>query len=168
MAGKPGGGNPVAVSDIAGRVIDPLLRKRAGVSVALVQSWEEIAGPRLAGRSRPEKIAWPRRGGDDDPFEPATLVVACEGAAALYLQHETGEIIERANAFLGFSAIGRVKIVQKPVAPPPQRRLREPQVTPEQNARIAAVTSGIEDDGLRASLERLGRSVHAARSRGKG
>ncbi|MCB1418612.1 MAG: DUF721 domain-containing protein, partial [Notoacmeibacter sp.] len=68
--------------------------------------------------SRPERIVWPRRASDDDPFEPATLVVACEGFAALALQHETNEVIARVNAFLGFAAIGRVKIVQKPVRAP--------------------------------------------------
>ena len=29
-----------------------MLRKRAGISIGLVQSWEEIAGPRLAGRAQ--------------------------------------------------------------------------------------------------------------------
>ena len=89
---------------------DPVLRKRAGVSIGLVQSWDEIAGAKLARSSRPEKIVWPRRLHEEDPFEPATLVIACEGAAALHLQHETGEIIGRVNAFLGFAAIGRIKI----------------------------------------------------------
>ncbi|TGQ25262.1 DciA family protein, partial [Mesorhizobium sp. M4B.F.Ca.ET.214.01.1.1] len=104
-------GNPVPVSDLATEILDPVLRKRAGISIGLVQSWEEIAGPRLAIHSRPEKIQWPRRLHEDDPFEPAVLVIACEGMAALHLQHETGEIINRVNAFLGFTAIGRIRIV---------------------------------------------------------
>ncbi len=87
MAGKPSFRNPVPVSDLAGGILDPMLRRRTGMSLALVQSWEEIAGSRLAARSRPEKIQWPRRLHEDDPFEPATLVVACEGVAALHLQH---------------------------------------------------------------------------------
>ena len=103
------------VSDLASAILDPVLRKRAGISIGLVQSWDEIAGPRLAGHTRPEKIVWPRRMHEDDPFQPATLVIACEGFAALHVQHETGEIIGRVNAFLGFNAIGRIKIVQKPV-----------------------------------------------------
>src|SRR6187549_2657893 len=113
MAGKSGRGNPVAVNDLASEILDPVLRKRAGISIGLVQSWEEIVGPRLAKSSRPEKIQWPRRMADDDPFEPAVLVIACEGGAALHIQHETGEIIGRVNAFLGFSAVGRIRIVQK-------------------------------------------------------
>ena len=127
MAGKRADGNPVPVSDLATEILDPVLRKRAGISIGLVQSWDEIAGPRLAPASRPEKIQWPRRMHEDDPFEPATLVIACEGMAALHLQHETGEIIGRVNAFLGFTAIGRIRIVQKPVTrrrPPSRSRAR--------------------------------------------
>ena len=66
MAGKRPFGNPVPVSDLATEILDPMLRKRAGISVALVQSWEEIVGPKLATSSRPEKINWPRRLHDDD------------------------------------------------------------------------------------------------------
>ena len=77
MTGKNRYGNPVPVSDLATGILEPVLRKRAGISIGLVQSWEEIVGPRLAGTSRPEKIQWPRRMREDDPFEPAVLVVAC-------------------------------------------------------------------------------------------
>jgi hypothetical protein len=113
MAAKRARRNAVAVGDLATELLDPLLRKRAGMSIALVQSWDEIVGERLADMSRPEKIAWPRRAHEDDPFEPATLIVACEGVAAMRIQHETGEIIARVNAFLGFGAIGRIRIVRR-------------------------------------------------------
>ena len=148
------------VSDLASEILDPILRKRAGISIGLVQSWEEIAGPRLATHTRPEKIVWPRRMQEDDPFQPATLIMACEGFAALRVQHETGEIIARINSFLGFNAIGRIKIVQKPVqlAGRPQKpRLRS--LSADEEDRIAGVVGGVEDEGLRGSLERLGRTI---------
>ncbi|BCH18261.1 MULTISPECIES: DUF721 domain-containing protein [unclassified Mesorhizobium] len=160
MAGKRPFGNPVPVSDLATQILDPVLRKRAGMSIGLVQSWEEIAGPRLASRSRPEKIQWPRRMHDDDPFEPAVLVIACEGMAALHLQHETGEIINRVNAFLGFNAIGRIRIVQKPVTVDKGRlkpSLRP--LTAAEKVKLSGAVGMIEDDGLRASLERLGATI---------
>ena len=164
MAGKGYHGNPVAVSDLATEILDPVLRRRAGISIGLVQSWEEIVGPRLAKSSRPEKIQWPRRLADDDPFEPAVLVIACEGAAALHLQHETGEIIGRVNAFLGFSAVGRIRIVQKPVAPVTGHQKPVPRaLSPEEKARLAKTVGKIEDDDLRASLERLGATIVGTR-----
>lgn len=167
MAGKGPDRNAVAVSDLATQILDPVLRRRAGISIGLVQSWEDIVGPRLADVSRPEKIQWPRRMGDDDPFEPAVLVIACEGAAALRLQHETGEVVSRVNAFLGFSAIGRVRIVQKPVRASQKPGKPQPRPLSEQeNAGLARTVGKIEDDELRASLERLGKSVLGARKAG--
>jgi hypothetical protein len=166
MAGRTPYGNPVPVSDLATQILDPVLRKRAGISIGLVQSWEEIAGPRLAGHSRPEKIQWPRRMHEDDPFEPATLVIACEGMAALHLQHETGEIINRVNAFLGFNAIGRIRILQKPVLSEkarPKPALRP--LTPVEKAKLSDTVGKIEDEGLRASLERLGATILGERKR---
>jgi hypothetical protein len=151
---------PVPLADLATDILDPVLRRRAGLSIGLVQSWEEIAGERLARRSRPEKIVWPRRAGDDDPFEPATLVIACEGAMALRLQHETTEIISRVNSFLGFAAIGRIRIVQKPVETGMDRQkpvLRP--LTGDEEARLSRTVGPIADEGLRASLEQLGRTL---------
>jgi hypothetical protein len=164
MAGKGHDRNPVPVSDLATAILDPVLRRRAGISIGLVQSWEEIVGPRLAKSSRPEKIQWPRRMHDDDPFEPAVLVIACEGTAALHLQHETGEIIGRVNAFLGFSAVGRIRIVQKPVTPAPSRQKPAPRMlSQEEKSRLAKTVGKIEDDDLRASLERLGATIVGTR-----
>jgi hypothetical protein len=166
MAGKGRFGNPVPVSDLATEILDPVLRKRAGISVGLVQSWEEIVGPRLSARTRPEKIQWPRRLHEDDPFEPATLVVACEGSAALHLQHETGEIIGRVNAFLGFTAVGRLRIVQKPIlntASVPKPRPR--QLTDTERSKLSGTVGMIEDEGLRASLERLGATIIGTKQR---
>jgi hypothetical protein len=160
MAGKSGRGNPVPVSDLASEILDPILRKRAGISIGLVQSWEEIAGPRLASHTRPEKIVWPRRMHEDDPFQPATLIMACEGFAALRVQHETGEIIGRINSFLGFNAIGRIKIVQKPVRSEAARPKPRPRpLSADEEGRIAGVVGGVENEGLRGSLQRLGRTI---------
>lgn len=165
MTDKRWRSNPRTVSDLSGKILDPVLRKRAGISVGLVQSWEEIVGVRVSQRSRPEKIVWPRRMSDDDPFEPATLVIACEALAAMHIQHEAGEIMSRINSFLGFQAIGRLRIVQKPVAtvnnrkPPKLRSLTKPE-----EARLDKSLTHIEDAGLREALEKLGRAVIARKS----
>jgi len=154
---------PVAVSDLAAAILDPVLRRRAGISIGLVQSWDEIIGARMAAMSRPEKIVWPRRLSDEDPFEPATLVVACSGIAAMHVQHETSQIIERVNAFLGFAAVGRIRIVQKPIAAAPPRKRSLRALSPGEAQRVDEITAGIEDEELRRSLARLGRNVKAAR-----
>ena len=160
MTGKRAYRNgPVPVSDLAIDVLDPLLRKRAGMTIGLLQSWDEIVGERLATTTRPEKIAWPRRLHEDDPFEPATLIIASEGRAALHLQHETTEVISRVNAFLGFAAVSRIKIVQKQVEPPAKIRPRLRPLSGSETEKLDTLVDGIEDEGLRNALAKLGRSV---------
>ena len=158
--GKGTIGNPVPVSDLAAAILDPVLRKRAGISIGLVQSWEEIAGPRLAAhRGRKRSMAAPHAA-TTIRFEPAVLIIACEGFAALHVQHETGEIIGRVNAFLGFEAIGRIRIVQKPVRSCRASRSRAPRpLSPAKRRGSPSTVRQIEDEGLRASLERLGATI---------
>ncbi|MGN6585413.1 MAG: DUF721 domain-containing protein [Rhizobiaceae bacterium] len=154
------------LSDVASEILDPVLRRRTGISVGLVQSWEEIAGERLAASTRPERILWPRRLHEDDPFAPATLVIACEGMTALRVQHETGEIIQRINAFLGFAAIGRIKIVQKPVnSGVAKKRPALRPLSPSEENRISGTVEKIEDDGLRTSLANLGKTIMALKKK---
>ncbi len=156
------------LADMASGLMDPLLQKRAGVSLALLQSWEDIVGPLVGAQSRPLRILWPRRLHEDDPFKPATLVIACEGFAALQIQHETGEIIARVNAFLGFSAVGRIRIEQKPPALAQKSRPRRlPPLSPAEERKVEAATAGIEDDALRAALERLGKNMLAEKRAGQ-
>ncbi len=165
MAEKRRSYNAQPVSDISTAILDPVLRKRAGISVGLVQSWEEIVGPKVAASSRPEKIQWPRRASEDEPFQPATLIVACEGLAAMRIQHETTEIIGRINSYMGFPAIGRVRIIQKPLHQPtlkPKRELRP--LTSSENEEMARRLDKIEDEGLRQSLDALGRSIIGRRN----
>jgi hypothetical protein len=160
MAEKRRPYNAQPVSDLSTAILDPVLRKRAGISVGLVQSWEEIVGQKVAASSRPEKIQWPRRASEDDPFQPATLIIACEGLAAMRIQHETTEIIGRINNYLGFPAIGRIRLVQKPVQHLARKHRPELRpLTPSENTRLAGTLDAIEDEGLRRSLEALGRAV---------
>ncbi|EEY07788.1 LOW QUALITY PROTEIN: conserved hypothetical protein, partial [Brucella pinnipedialis M163/99/10] len=107
-------------------------------------------------------ILWPRRIREDDPFTPATLVIACEGFAALQIQHETGEIISRVNGFLGFAAIGRIRIKQKPPVIAVKRRVKRlASLGPAEERSVDKATAGIEDDALRQALARLGRNILA-------
>ena len=59
----------------------------------------------------------------------------------------------------GFQAVERIQLVQKPVAPERKPVRRKAPVSPADEKRIAALAEGIEDEGLREALMRLGRSV---------
>lgn len=152
----------VPVAELASRVLAPVVARRAGMNLDLLAAWPDIVGPPHGEYTRPEKIVWPRRASDDDPFEPGTLVVACDGARAVWFQHEADQCLERVNGFFGFAAIARIRIVQKPVRPPSARRRPGPaNLDAEAAGRLHAIVGGIEDEALRSRLERLGRGVFA-------
>lgn len=163
MAGKRRRYNPEPVSDLVSRILDPVLAKRAGITTSLLQAWDEIVGEQLAAHSRPQQIKWSRQASDDDPFEPATLIIACEAMAALHIQHQTTEIIGRVNSFMGYAAIDRVRIVQKPVANHAPAKTPLPPIPAEKGKRIQETVRGVDNDGLRDALEKLGRNIASER-----
>lgn len=142
------------IADIVGGVMDPLLRRKAGMTMGLISAWSEIAGGRLQDATRPERLVWPAQRSDNDPFEPATLIVACEAAAALRLQHQTSELIGRVNAFFGFAAVDRIKIVQKAVTQDRvDRRPALRDLVPREHERVEEMVSRIDDPKLRKALQ---------------
>ena len=156
MAGRKG---VVQISEIANGVLDPVLAKRAGINTMLLGMWDEIAGADFADCTRPEKIRWPRRASEGDPFEPGTLTIACEGARALFLVHSQDQLIQRLNSVFGFPAVDRIKIVQKPVSSRPGMPARQKELSPERQQQLSEMISGIESENLREALARLGRGV---------
>jgi hypothetical protein len=152
-----------AIAELVGRVIDPLTRKRGFVTSGLLSSWPEIVGPRFAAITRPAKVTWPRGSANEGAAGVLTLDV--EGPSAILVQHEIGQILERVNAFLGYRAIAQIRIVQAPV--PSGKRRRRPAETvlaAEESGRIASATAAVDNDELRAALERLGRGVVGSRN----
>lgn len=158
-ATRPKNANQIA--DVANSLIDPILARRAGISTALLSAWEEIAGETYAAFSRPEKISWPKRPSEyeDGGFRPGCLTVACEGARVLFLTHAEGELIHRVNGFFGFSAIDRIRVVQKPVQPLSAHRRRQPVLTATEKSALEARLEGIESEDLRKAILRLGAGV---------
>ena len=57
----------------------------------------------------------------EESFEPATLIIACEGGDALFLQHDSAAILARVNDYFGFTAVNKLKLVQKPIGNRPDR-----------------------------------------------
>lgn len=158
------------ISDIANTIMDPVLARRAGISTALLGSWDEIAGAEFADCTRPEKIVWPRRNdpGQMGGHRPGQLVIACEGARALFLTHAQDELIDRINGFFGYPAICQIRIVQKPVSQTTRVQKAIRPLPKAQSARLDAMMEGIESEALRAAIARLGKAVLQPGTRKKG
>lgn len=159
---------PAPVADLVVDVLRPAAKKRGFAGTDLFTHWGEIVGAAYRDVTQPERLSWPRRleDGGEEGFEPAVLTVRCEGARALLFQHDAPRLLERINAHFGFPAVARLKIVQKPIARPAVARPpRLRKLSAVEEAKVGALTAGIEDEGLRAALTRLGRAVTATGNR---
>lgn len=145
---------PRPLSRIAPDVAAKALGKRGLAFGPLITEWAAIVGPHLASRAIPDKLAFPR-----GTKENAVLHVRAAAAFALEIQHQEPLIIQKINGYFGYAAVARLKLA--PGAPPAVAK-KAPvarRLTPEEEGRLAAATSAIEDVELRATLERFGRAV---------
>ncbi len=149
------------ISELTNGIVDPVLAKRAGINTTLLGCWDEIAGEDFADCTRPEKIAWAKRSGPgmDDRYQPGVLTIACEGARALFLTHAQGELIQRINGFFGFHAVHQIRIVQKPVSVASKRSRTPPPLKGEAARKLESMMDGIEDEKIRAAIQRLGTAM---------
>ena len=155
--------SPRAIAANIAKLTKPVLDKRGRAFAALVGEWAEIVGPALAPVTLPEKLS---SGPASDVEQGAVLTMRVAGGAALEIQHTAPQILERINAFLGYTAVSRLKLVQAPMplgAPPPPPAPRP--LTGAEKRALKAATAQVEDDGLRQALEDLGQALLAQEGR---
>jgi hypothetical protein len=128
----------------------------------LLTHWAEIVGPQIASIARPVNVGYGKGGFG------ATLTVLTTGAQATMLDMQKEQIREKVNAVYGYNAISRVRITQ--TAPtgfaegqaqfePAPTQTAPPEPAPQIVQAASRVASPIQNDDLRAALERLGRNV---------
>ena len=153
-----------------GLMKDPLRRvgEQRGFAVArLLTHWAEVAGPELAGKTRPVKVGYGREG------LGATLTLLVRAAEAPMVQMALPQLKDRVNAVYGYAAIAHIHLTQ--TAPtgfaegqaeftPAPKVTRKPTPAPEvvQSARVIA--DGVSDPGLRSALELLAQNILTRRA----
>jgi hypothetical protein len=153
---KPGRSYPRPLQELLHKTLGDAFAKQGFASTELVTRWPDIVGAEIAAHSQPEKIQWPRAA-DGGPPEPATLVLRVEGPTAVEIQHLSGVILERVNRFLGWQAVGRLRLKQAPLRRGQSKA--HPAIDPEAAAAIAASLPDIRDEKLRDALARLGAAI---------
>ncbi len=138
------------------------LAKGRGTSIARLRvDWPAIVGPELARSTLPEALL-AGRGARGSQVAGKALRLRVSGAVALEVQHMTGQIVERVNAYFGHKAIDDIRLVQGAVAQPQAPRpLAAPD--PATTARMASRVAEVKDPELRAALARLGARIALSR-----
>lgn len=141
--------------------------KRGFAVTRLLTQWAEVAGEDLSRITRPVKVGYGAREGLG-----ATLTLLVSSAHAPLVQMQLPTLRDRVNACYGYAAIARIVLTQ--TAPsgfaegqagfdpaPKAAKAAHPVV----KARAAEAAAGVQDDGLRAALERLAQNF-LSRSKG--
>ncbi|MGO4574048.1 DUF721 domain-containing protein [Microvirga sp. 2TAF3] len=153
---------PRPLADFLDVCLGPSLAAQGFATSDVIVAWPDIVGERLAGFTQPLKIEWKRKGPHADPEtrpDPATLVVRVESAFALEMQHLAPVVIDRVNTYYGWRCIGKLVLKQGPVRRAEKKR---PVVRPLSDAdreRVGAAIGPIEDETLKAALDRLGQAI---------
>jgi hypothetical protein len=148
--------------------LSPSLAAQGFATSDVIMAWPDIVGERLAAFTQPLKIEWKKKPAYADSGtrpEPATLVVRVESAFALELQHLAPTIIDRVNTYYGWRCIGKLVLKQGPVRrvekkPPPARVLN-----PADREKVSAALQPIEEESLKAALDRLGQAIVGSRTK---
>jgi hypothetical protein len=154
-----------------GSFVPGLTRKafeKYGFSAAtLITDWATIVGRDLAVYTAPERLKWPKSveayedTATDGKGRPgATLDLRVEPARALEVEYRRRQIAERINAYFGYRAIEKIRLLQASIDRPVPRKIRKP------TAAEIQPLPGVADDGLRAALEAMGAGIRAKKNKG--
>jgi hypothetical protein len=167
MQEKARAGGFRTVGGLAQALTSGLARKGAGGGrlasiVRLRSDWKAIVGPELARCTEPESLIAGRGGKDGAKL----LRLKVAGAMALEVQHMSGQIVERVNAYFGHRQIDDIRLMQGAIARPAEPK---PIVKPtaEVVARMDAKAAEVQDPDLRAALARLGARIATAGKTGR-
>jgi hypothetical protein len=132
-------------------------KSRGGSIAHLKAEWSAIVGQDLARLTQPDALL-PSRGAKAG----RALRLRVAGAAALEVQHSSGQVVERVNAYFGHRFIDEIRLVQgiiaRPAAPQPV-----PALDPLVAERFAGKVAEIKAPELRAALARLGARIATKR-----
>jgi hypothetical protein len=150
---------PTTLGQSVDRVTGPALRRRGFAERSIVTGWGDIVGRPLADHTRPIRVVFPRgmRAG-------GALHLTVTGAFAPEVEHLAPQIVERINTCFGYGAIARIEIHHGPVTPPANTADSPPAEAVAQvpEGPLATAIAAVEDDSLKAALDRLARARAAA------
>ena len=147
-----------AIGGLAQRLTSGIAKGRGASIARLRAEWGAIAGPELARITRPEALLSGRGARAGGSGTGKVLRLRVPGASALEVQHMSGQIVERVNAYFGHKMIDDIRLVQGAIATRPA-----PPAIPTPDAqtvkRVADRAASVKDPELRAALTKLGARV---------
>ena len=145
-----------------GRSLAPLIKQldeRFGQGTGQLEArWAEIVGEPLSRVTQPLKLTKGRAG------HGGTLELRVVGPAAAFVQHQSAEILQRVNLYLGEGAAEKLRIAQGPVKvrtpkSQPVRKVVDRPLPADQEEALSRTVEAAPSPELRDALLRLGRAA---------
>lgn len=120
----------------------------------IVLRWREFAGPVLGRLTAPLSLS-----------PQGLLTLSADPSVAVFLQHQTAQLIQRVNLAAGQATVSKIKVVSGkfPRAPQPKPK---PALSPAQRNWASQAAGGVKDPDLKTALTNLGQAI-AAEAPGK-
>lgn len=148
----------IGAGEAVHRVLDPVFRKRGFASRDLLTHWAAIAPAPYDRVAVPDRLAWPR---GERQAGGATLYLRCAEGHALALQHEGPLVAKAVNRYFGYVLVNAVRLSAEPFSAASAAKSDTSPQAPEPDPQIDAAVGGVNDEGLRDALRRLGRGIRA-------
>lgn len=150
------GGKAQAIAQMVPKLTKAALGKRGLAQANLIVDWPNIVGQDRAATCQPEKLTFARGHRNN-----GTLHLRVSGSAALELQHDAPQLIDRINGYFGYAAVAEIRLIQAPLKKPEKPGVTRPHRTPtaEEMNDLKRGLNGIEDSELRETLTRLGTAI---------
>ncbi|MDH3335418.1 MAG: DciA family protein [Rhodospirillaceae bacterium] len=137
------------------KIVKPVFGKRGFSNAAIINNWDEIVGPELAKFSAPEKLVFSRNGTSGGTLHLKTIT----GGMATEIQHLEPIITERINRYFGYNAVSALRLSQGPIPQEKEHHAPEIKLSEERERALDESLKEIEDDEIRLTLARLGKSI---------
>ncbi len=153
-------GGSRALSKSLNFVTKPAFRRRGFAENRIITDWGSIVGDMLGDISAPRRLIFAKKERNNGVLH----VEVYDSGMAMELIYLEPVVIEKIAAYFGYKAVGRLKIIQKPLSQKQLRKkevdyLENPKVSEEVQSRLNILLEEIEDDELRKTLHNLGVSV---------
>ncbi len=140
--------------------LKPMFKKRGIGDMRLIHDWYKIVGTPLADNTAVDKITYAHTG---NTRGRGILHIKTVGAFATELSYQSEYIIQKVNTYLGFQAVGTIKIDQSlPMAYIQKNQADHTQDTknrPKPRMDIAVIEN-IEEENIKNSLRRIASFVY--------
>ena len=138
------------------KIVKPLISKRGFGNSEIINNWVNIVGDKLAQNITPQKISY----NNHSNVEGVLLLRVNSSSVALELQYIEKQIVNKINTYFGFSAIGRIKIIQGPI-PAPEKKLpnKIKTVANTDKIELEKKLNSVKDPDLWVALAALGAAI---------